>query len=484
MERDSERILVVDDEESLRWVLKRGLEKKEWAVDLAASAEEAMALLEQRPYAMAFVDIRMPGMDGLQLLDQVRGRFADLLVVIMTAQNTMENAVAAMKKGAFDYLVKPFDLDEVYLLLEKMREITALRGQLASVTRELREKSGIGQIVGKSPAMQEVFKLIGKVAESDVTVLITGESGTGKELITRAIHYNSRRIGRPFVVVNCAAIPSGLLESELFGHEKGAFTGATATKEGKFERADGGTLFLDEVAEMDRDLQAKFLRVLQEKEFERVGGKETIRVDVRIIAATSRDLETECRQGRFREDLYYRLKVLPIHLPPLRERREDIPFLVDYFLNRFAEESGTAMKLMSPQALSLLESHQWLGNVRELENAVKRAALLTTSSTILPEHLPDLLSSSGTRGGAGPLPSLEDLLESRLAEFVREMCSNKKGDLYSVLLRRFERPLIRLVLRQTQGNQMRAAQVLGINRNTLRKKILELGLNPKGGTEP
>ena len=475
---------MVDDEESLRWVLKRGLEKKECTVDLAASAEEALALLEQQSYAMAFVDIRMPGMDGLRLLDHVKGPFADLLVVIMTAQNTMENAVAAMKKGAFDYLIKPFNLDEVYLLVEKMREITALRGQLASVTRELREKSGVGQIIGKSPAMQEVFKLIGKVAESDVTVLITGESGTGKELITRAIHYNSRRIGRPFVVVNCAAIPSGLLESELFGHEKGSFTGATAMKEGKFERASGGTLFLDEVAEMDRDLQAKFLRILQEKEFERVGGKEPIRVDVRIIAATSRDLDSECKQGRFREDLYYRLKVLPIHLPPLRERREDIPLLVDYFLNRFADESGPGQKFMSPQAMSLLGSHNWPGNVRELENVVKRAALLTTSSTILPEHLPDLLGSSDTKGGDGAIPSFEDLLESRLAEFVRQMCAKRKGDLYSVLLHRFERPLLHLVLKETQGNQMRAAQVLGINRNTLRKKILELGLNLKGGTKP
>ena len=475
---------MVDDEESLRWVLKRGLEKKECTVDLAASAEEALALLEQHSYGMAFVDIRMSGMDGLQLLEHVKSRFANLLVVIMTAQNTMENAVAAMKKGAFDYLIKPFNLDEVYLLVEKMREITALRGQLASVTRELREKSGVGQIIGKSPAMQEVFKLIGKVAESDVTVLLTGESGTGKELITRAIHYNSRRIGRPFVVVNCAAIPSGLLESELFGHEKGSFTGATAMKEGKFERANGGTLFLDEVAEMDRDLQAKFLRILQEKEFERVGGKETIRVDVRIIAATSRDLDSECKQGRFREDLYYRLKVLPIHLPPLRERREDIPLLVDYFLNRFADESGTGQKFMSPQAMSLLGSHNWPGNVRELENVVKRAALLTTSSTILPEHLPDLLGSSDTKGGDGAIPSFEDLLESRLAEFVRQMCAKRKGDLYSVLLHRFERPLLHLVLKETQGNQMRAAQVLGINRNTLRKKILELGLNLKGGTKP
>ena len=475
---------MVDDEESLRWVLKRGLEKKECTVDLAASAEEALALLEQHSYGMAFVDIRMSGMDGLQLLEHVKSRFANLLVVIMTAQNTMENAVAAMKKGAFDYLIKPFNLDEVYTLVEKMREITALRGQLASVTRELREKSGVGQIIGKSPAMQEVFKLIGKVAESDVTVLLTGESGTGKELIPRAIHYNSRRIGRPFVVVNCAAIPSGLLESELFGHEKGSFTGATAMKEGKFELANGGTLFLDEVAEMDRDLQAKFLRILQEKEFERVGGKEPIRVDVRIIAATSRDLDSECKQGRFREDLYYRLKVLPIHLPPLRERREDIPLLVDYFLNRFADESGPGQKFMSPQAMSLLESHNWPGNVRELENVVKRAALLTTSSTILPEHLPDLLGSSDTKGGDGAIPSFEDLLESRLAEFVRQMCAKRKGDLYSVLLHRFERPLLHLVLKETQGNQMRAAQVLGINRNTLRKKILELGLNLKGGTKP
>jgi two-component system nitrogen regulation response regulator GlnG len=337
-----------------------------------------------------------------------------------------------------------------------------------------------GGVVGLCPAMQQIFKLVGKMAASDLTVLIKGESGTGKELLAKAIHYNSRRLARPFVAVNCAAIPRDLLESELFGHEKGAFTGASALRRGKFELAEGGTLFLDEIGDMDLGLQAKILRVLQERQFERVGGERQLSADVRVIAATNQDLETAVAQKAFREDLYYRLNVVAINLPPLRERSEDIPLLVNHFLHLFAEEQGQEPKTVSPEALEWMLAYSWPGNVRELENAVKRACVLSATSLILPEHLPAPVARAAEVGAAGGGSSFERMLHQGIGADLQRLKQEKDGQIYSHFLAALERPLLLHVLERTGGNQLRAAELLGINRNTLRKKLRELGIKPGG----
>nr|MDQ3831390.1 sigma-54 dependent transcriptional regulator [Candidatus Tectomicrobia bacterium] len=319
-----------------------------------------------------------------------------------------------------------------------------------------------------------VYKMIGMVADRDVTVLIEGESGTGKELIARAIHRHSKRAKRPFVTVNCAAIPHELLESELFGHEKGSFTGATATTIGKFQQADGGTLFLDEVGDMDLNLQAKLLRVLQEKEFYRVGGRDSIRVDVRIIAATHQNLEVAVTQKRFREDLYYRLNVVPVYLPPLRERRDDIPLLIDYFLQRFEADLGTGRKFLSNEARDILLTYHWAGNIRELENVIKRAMVLTTSSVILPPHLPEAIR--GGIKGEDESDTLRRLVERKARALLLDVQAAGTGEIYHMILGEVERLLLQVVLDETDGNQLRTADLLGINRNTLRKKVRTLGV--------
>jgi len=348
------------------------------------------------------------------------------------------------------------------------------------VPADLRDALHASGIIGRSEQMQQVYKMIGMVADRDVTVLIEGESGTGKELIARAIHHHSKRVRRPFITVNCAAIPRELLESELFGHERGSFTGATATTLGKFQQADGGTIFLDEVGDMDLNLQAKLLRVLQEKEFHRVGGREPIRVDVRVIAATHQDLGRAVAEKRFREDLFYRLHVVPLYLPPLRERREDIPLLVEYFLHRFTSELGTGRKYLSNDARDLLLTYPWAGNVRELENVIKRAMVLTTSSVILPDHLPE--SIQGEVGEEADAHTLRKLVERKARELLRKTDPAGTGEIYHVILREVERLLLQVILEETDGNQLRTADLLGINRNTLRKKIRELGLEVRRKT--
>jgi two-component system nitrogen regulation response regulator GlnG len=342
------------------------------------------------------------------------------------------------------------------------------------VPLDLRDSLHASGIIGRTEQMQQVYKMIGMVADRDVTVLIEGESGTGKELIARAIHRHSKRAKRPFVTVNCAAIPHELLESELFGHEKGSFTGATATTIGKFQQADGGTMFLDEVGDMDLNLQAKLLRVLQEKEFYRVGGRDPIRVDVRIIAATHQNLELAVTQTRFREDLYYRLNVVPLYIPPLRERREDIPLLINYFLQRFEGELGTGRKFLSNEAREILLSYHWGGNIRELENVMKRAMVLTTSSVILPQHLPE--SISGGPKEADDADILRRLVERKARALFLNAQSAGSGEIYHVVLSEIERFLLQVILDETDGNQLRTADLLGINRNTLRKKIRTLGV--------
>ncbi|HXH08175.1 MAG TPA: sigma-54 dependent transcriptional regulator [Alphaproteobacteria bacterium] len=471
-----ERILVVDDEESIRWVLTRGLARRGWTVQSAENGHAALRRLTEQDYDLIFLDVRLPDIDGLTLLEHLRTQPTPPMVVVMTAQATVDTAINAMKKGAFEYIIKPFDLEDIVALAQQALRVKAAAEEVttAPVPLDLRDNLHANGIIGRTEPMQQVYKMIGMVADRDVTVLIEGESGTGKELIARAIHRHSRRSKRPFVTVNCAAIPHELLESELFGHEKGSFTGATATTLGKFQQADGGTIFLDEVGDMDFNLQAKLLRVLQEREFYRVGGRDPIRVDVRIIAATHQDLGLAVAQRSFREDLYYRLNVIPIYVPPLRQRREDIPLLIDYFLQRFETELATGPKFLSQEARELLLSYHWGGNVRELENVLKRAMVLTTSSVILPQHLPDSI-----RGGAKEEDDahlLRRLVERKARALLMNLQTGGNGDIYHVILTEVERFLLQVILDETDGNQLRTADLLGINRNTLRKKIRELGV--------
>jgi len=466
----NEKVLIVDDDESVRWVLKKSLEKEGLTAVLAQDAAEAFEQLNEGGIAIVLMDIRMPGMSGFEALDKIQREGKGVSVIIMTAQATMQNAIEAMRRGAFDYITKPFDLDEVNLLVRKAIDVRRLSQEVTALRAEVREKYE-GGLVGNTPAMQEIYKTIGRVAESDATVLIHGESGTGKELVARAIHYHSKRAGRPFVAVNSAAIPSELLESELFGHEKGAFTGAVIRKIGKFEAAAGGTMFLDEIGDMSLPLQGKLLRVLQEREFERVGGTESIRTDVRVIAATHQNLEKAVREKRFREDLFYRLNVIQLNIPPLRKRKDDIPPLAEYFMQKHQSGQGKP-RVLTPETLKVLRAYDWPGNVRELENAVQRAITLSQGDKIFPDSLPPQIFKPGHGVGL----SFENFLEEKLSDLVDRMGGLEVGDIYSMVVQRVEKPLITLVLKKTEGNQVRAANLLGINRNTLRKKIKELGI--------
>jgi len=475
---NNERVLIVDDDESVRWVLKKSLEKEGIATVLAKDASEALARVREGDSAVALMDIRMPGMSGLEALDTIKREGRNIAVIVMTAQATMQNAIEAMRRGAFDYITKPFDLDEVNLLVKKALDVRRLSLEVDTLRAEVREKYE-GGLVGSTPPMQEIYKTIGRVAESDATVLVHGESGTGKELVARAIHFHSKRAGRPFTAVNSAAIPSELLESELFGHEKGAFTGAIGRKIGKFEAAAGGTLFLDEIGDMSLSLQGKLLRVLQEKEFERVGGTETIKTDVRVIAATHQNLEKAAREKRFREDLFYRLNVIQINIPPLRKRKDDIIPLAEYFVQKHRQGLGAPQKTLTPETLKVLRAYDWPGNVRELENAVQRAITLSPGDKIFPDMLPPQLF----KPGEGVSLSFESFLEEKLADLVERMGGLEKGDIHDLVIQRVEKPLITLVLKKTEGNQVRAANLLGINRNTLRKKIKDLGIKGPFGKE-
>jgi two-component system nitrogen regulation response regulator GlnG len=469
------RILVADDEESMRWVLSKALRKKGFTVDLAGDGDEALKLIQDNNYDLAIFDIKMPGISGLDLLDRVRELKSEVLIVIMTAEASMKNAVEAMKRGAYDYITKPFDLDVIDAIVEKVNRAREMTSQVTLLKEELKDRYQLDKnIIGNSPPMRDIYKIIGKVAPSDVTVLIQGESGTGKELIARAIHFNSRRLGKPFIALNCAAIPKELLESELFGFEKGAFTGAIERKLGKFEQANGGTIFLDEIGDMPLDLQSKILRVIQEKEITRTGGNQNIPVDLRIVAATNQNLEEKVNQKTFREDLYYRLNVVPMRLVPLRERTDDIPLLVDYFLTKICNELDIQAKSLDSAAHQLLVRYPWPGNVRELENTIKRAIILSSDPLLTPTDFPSLNAEKVGERAAGEEMSLEGLVDIKLRNCFANMDKMESGDVYSMVLNQVERPLIRFVLEKTRGNQVRAAEILGINRNTLRKKIQEL----------
>ncbi|MFQ5416533.1 MAG: sigma-54-dependent transcriptional regulator [Myxococcota bacterium] len=475
MSSDRLRVLVADDEPTIRFVLRETLEEEGFEVVEVGDGGSAVELLTTGGFQLAFIDIRMPGLTGLEVLDRMAAIGSETSIVIITAQNTFENAVEAMKRGALDYLVKPFGVAEVKLLAHKVHRTRSLEREIRELRREVGRRSVPGdRLVGKSSAMLEIFKTVGRVAARDVSVLITGDSGTGKELVARAIHAASARAEGPFIAVNTAAIPSELLESELFGHERGAFTGAVGARRGRFREASGGTLFLDEIGDMPVDLQAKLLRVLQSDEVTPVGGSEPCEIDVRIIAATHRNVDEAAKTGAFREDLLYRLRVVPLYIPRLNERRDDIPSLAEHFIARYREELSDGDPFLADAAVAFLCDHDWPGNVRELENAVKRALVLTNSDVLQPEDF-DFLRAEAPVGQA--IGGLTDLVEQSVRSALADGATR---DIYRDILGRVERPLIETVLAQTEGNQIRAAALLGINRNTLRKKISELGIDVPG----
>lgn len=456
----AQTVLVVDDESNLRKVLGATLRREGYEVVLAEDGERAIARFDQGGIDIVVSDLVMPGRDGLEVLRHVLSRAADVPVILITAHGTVDSAVAAIKAGAFDYISKPFDQAELRQVVDKAAKTRALSKRNV-LSKESRHAI---RLTGKSPAIQEVLRVIEKVADTPSTVLITGESGTGKELVAHALHSLSSRRAEPLIKINCAAIPKGLMESELFGYEKGAFTGAVTSKPGRFELADGGTLLLDEIGEIPVEMQVKLLRALQESEFERVGGVKTLKVDVRLIAATNRDLEKEIQEGRFREDLYYRLNVVPISLPALRERPEDIPLLADAFRQRFNRRLGKRVEGITPEAIAALQTYAWPGNVRELENVMERSLLFAEGDRIALEDLPE-----NVRGNAEALVASAPLPSSIPAD--ASMKEIVKGATAAI-----EKDLIVRALEETGGNVTQSAKKLKISRKSLQNKMKEFGL--------
>ncbi|MDD4178866.1 MAG: sigma-54 dependent transcriptional regulator [Candidatus Margulisbacteria bacterium] len=437
------KILIVDDEKGLRDSMQLLLEER-YDVSVAASGEEALQIVKKEPIDLVLLDIRLPEIDGIEVLRLIKGIDDTIEVIMVTAVITVGRAVEAIRLGAYDYITKPFDIGALTDQVAKLIEKRSLAKENISLKRLLAADYQFEKIVGKSEQIRDIFKMIDDVAQASTTVLITGESGTGKELVARAIHNRSSRKDKLFVALNCAAIPENLLESELFGHEKGSFTGAGERQIGKFEIANGGTLFLDEIGSLPLPMQAKILRVLQEKEIERIGGSKPLPVDVRIISATNSELRTEIKERRFREDLYYRLNVIPIHLPPLRERKEDIPLLAEHFINKYNREFGKRIKGISKEALRLLMDYAWPGNIRELENLIERLIVLTKDGVLGTEKLPPEI--------AGEAPSKSHRLVVRLSDAVQH----------------FESDFIRQAIEKAGGKKGEAAKKLGIHRNTLR----------------
>jgi two-component system nitrogen regulation response regulator GlnG len=476
------KILVIEDEDSLRRVLQKALEDDGYWVQTVGTGESARLAVKNAQFDVALMDIKLPDVDGLALLKEFKDGGVDIATIVMTAQNTMRNAIGAMKNGAFDYITKPFDLDEALVLVKRAVDSRKLSRDFRELKEEVKKRFEPGvNIIGTSSSMQSVYKTIGQVVDTLATILILGESGTGKELVAKTIHYNSPRWNQPFIAINCAAIPRDLLESELFGHEKGSFTGALDRRLGKFELAEAGTLFLDEVGDIPLELQTKLLRVLQDHEYSRVGGRDILKADVRILAATNQDLEKAVKEKRFREDLYFRLKVIPIYLPALRERRGDIPLLIGYFLDKINREMGLQISGVSPEAQRLLEAHSWPGNVRELENTLIRAAVLSSGPILFPKDFSLQNKPAATSLEVDQL-SLEEIIRHKLEDYFRRTEGVDVDNLYSLVIERVERPLLELTLKKTRGNQIRAAQILGINRNTLRKKITDLHIDLKKET--
>jgi two-component system response regulator PilR (NtrC family) len=465
----AQRILIIDDDESVRDLLETVFKDQGFDVTTATNGKEGLELLQNEHFDLFIVDLVMPEMGGIDLLKNASSLNIDTPSIVITAFATVNTAVEAMKLGAFDYITKPFSLDELMIVVKRCLEVSRLKKENISLKKQLKQRFDFGGLIGNSLEMQKVFDLIKKIADTDSTVLIYGESGTGKELVAKVIHYNSHRSQKPFVPLNCAAIPKDLLESELFGHEKGAFTGAINTRIGRFELANGGTIFLDEVGELHPSLQVKLLRVLQEREFERVGSTRTIKIDVRILAATNRDLEKAIADGIFREDLYYRLNVIPLKLPPLRDRKEDIPVLIDHFIHKFSKRKKKEEIVISPEAMNCLMNYQWPGNVRELENTVERLVILCDKVVTI-DDLPERIKI-GT--GAVNLCQKEVTIEKR--ELDKFLLPDSGIDLNS-LIDKIERDLIIQAIEKTKGVKSKAATLLGLNRTTLIEKMKKKGL--------
>ena len=492
-----DKLLLIDDEADVQYSFKRIFDSPELELHTASSGEEGLRLLSKCKPDLVISDIRMAGINGLETLRKIRQIDPKVPVIMMTAYGTTQMAIEAMKLGAYDYLLKPFDVPKLKQLVGAALKASRDMKQTVALQPLLEPQDYDQGVIGRSDAMQTVFKLVGQVAATDATALITGESGTGKELVARAIYHNSRRAQNPFIAINCAAIPENLLESELFGHEKGAFTGATAQRIGKFEQCSSGTLFLDEIGDMPMATQTKILRVLQNGTLERVGGNETIKVDVRVIAATNKPLEEAVARKEFREDLFYRLNVVRIHLPPLRERREDIRLLVDYFLRK-QTGSGGAPKTISGAALAFLETYQWPGNVRELENILRRAVVVAKGPSLVPSDFPADITNAKAPAPAPPAaapastaapatptpqdqpsgatPPPEPGGPQELATIVRTLFDWAKANGKMKVLPSVERELVIEALRETGGNQVQAAKLLGITRATLRKRVEKFGI--------
>lgn len=467
------QVWIIDDDRSIRWVLERALQKADMEVQSFSAANGVMNQLRQRQPDAIVSDIRMPGMDGLELLNSIQSEYPDLPVIIMTAHSDLDSAVAAFHGGAFEYLPKPFDVDEAVELVGRACQ----HRRRSQVQQEEPVQADTPEIIGEAPAMQEVFRAIGRLARSNITVLINGESGTGKELVARALHRHSPRVEQPFIALNMAAIPKDLLESELFGHEKGAFTGAQQRRAGRFEQADGGTLFLDEIGDMPAELQTRLLRVLSDGEVYPVGARTPVKTDVRIIAATHQNLENLVAEGRFREDLFHRLNVIRVHLPALRERRQDIALLVRHFLSRAADELDVEVKTLTDDAEELLCKLDWPGNVRQLENACRWMTVMASGQTIHREDLPpELLHTDGSK-----ILSTGDDWESALREWAQQQLASGETELLDEATPRFEQVMITVALKQTGGRRQDAARLLGWGRNTLTRKIKELGMEEQFG---
>ena len=450
-----QRILVIDDEPSIRELLKDFFTGRGFEVVTSQDGEAALNLLKENKFDLLLLDLMMPGMNGMDVLREIASENLTVPSIMITAYASVSTAVEAMKLGAFDYITKPFVLEDVYLTVRRALDVSKLQEENFRLKKELKKKFSTHKIIGNSLPIQEVIRFIDKIADTDSTVLITGESGTGKELVAKTIHYNSSRVRNNFVPLNCAAIPKDILESELFGHEKGAFTGAVTTRIGRFELASNGTLFLDEIGELAPSLQVKLLRVLQEKEFERVGGIKTIKVDVRIIAATNRDLEKAVKEGMFREDLYYRLNVIPLHLPPLRKMREDIPLLVEHFVAEISKNKKKESPRISRETMDCLVNYKWPGNVRELENLIERLIILKEGDNITPDELP------------------ERFIENRQmprAVTKSKLLSSEGVDL-NLVLDEIENNMIIQALEMSKGIKSKAASLLGLNRTTLIEKM-------------
>jgi DNA-binding NtrC family response regulator len=457
------RILVVDDDKAVRAALKVNLSKSDMDVTLVQTADEAVAVLHEVPQDLVLTDVKMPGSTGIELLERVRASWPDVPVVVMTGYGSVEDAVRAMKAGAADYLIKPIAKDELIVILERALEQKALRAELIHLRQQVEQRYGFSNLIGTTPAMLSLYEDVAAVADTSATVLLQGPTGTGKELLAHAIHYRSRRSQGPFVRVNCAAIPETLLESELFGHEKGAFSGAIRQHQGKFEQADGGTLLLDEIGEIDLFMQVKLLRILENGEFQRVGGAQTNKVDVRVVAATNKDLKTEVQAGRFRQDLFYRLNVVTLKIPALKERKADIPLLVDHFARIYAAKNNRPPPRVSPRAVERLMTYDWPGNVRQLEHTIERAVILSRDGDLLDIRLPDeadtprLDAPNSEEGPRDLLPppgtSLQDALEQ------------------------YEREVLIAALKEAGGVQAKAARRLGLSRSNLNYRIHRLGIH-------